>query len=236
MKNLNAIYHDLKCIWMASDVVEYKLCDKNFECENCSFDKVIRNNSFDNDSLGKPLFTVTEIILKNLKEICFDEKIAYLRNGLIIKKIFGNTFYLGINPLFHSFLDCVSSLKECDAGKYVLKEQPVIQFFGDWGDIAITSPMQFLMYDRMINHAYEINKSKWIAVIGAVQPEIDTCSITRSDWESSLYHALNIIDGIKSNFPEVGNTMHDGGEKIKYLFQLIGKSKYKSILESILNH
>ena len=149
MKNQQVMYQDLKCIWMASNVVEYKLCDKNFDCETCSFDKVIRNYSFDNDSSEKPLSNVVEIILNKLKEISFDEKLIYLRNGLIIKRIFPNTFYLGINPLFHSFLDCVSSLKECEAGKYILKEQAVVQFNSDWGNITITAPMNFLMYDRV---------------------------------------------------------------------------------------
>ncbi len=111
-----------------------------------------------------------------------------------------------------------------------------MQFISDWGDVTLTAPMNFLMYDRMINHADELTKSKWIAIIGAVQPQIDTCAIAKSDWESALYHAFGIIDGIKSGLPEVGDTMHDGGERIKYLFQLIGKTKYKDILVSILNH
>ena len=39
----NTYYESMKCIWMASQVVEYKLCDNNFDCENCPFDKVMRN-------------------------------------------------------------------------------------------------------------------------------------------------------------------------------------------------
>lgn len=37
----NNIYENIKCIWMASDVVSYKLCDKEFDCENCQFNKVM---------------------------------------------------------------------------------------------------------------------------------------------------------------------------------------------------
>ncbi len=236
MKNEFAMYQDLKCIWMASSVVEYKLCDKNFDCENCSFDKVIRNYSFSNNFPEKPLYNAAEIVLTKLKEINYDNKLIYLHNSIIIKRIFANTFYLGISPILNSFLDRVSSLKECDTGKYILKDQPIIQFISDWGDITITAPMNFLMYDRMINRSDELSKSRWIAIIGAVQPQIDNCTIAKSDWERSLYNTFDIIDGIKSGFPEVGSTMHDGGEKIKYLYQLIGKSKYKNLLESIIYH
>jgi glycine cleavage system H lipoate-binding protein len=32
----------LKCIWMSAGIVNYKLCDHNFECETCEFDKVMQ--------------------------------------------------------------------------------------------------------------------------------------------------------------------------------------------------
>ncbi len=32
----------LKCIWMECGYVEYKLCDRNYDCENCPFDKAIK--------------------------------------------------------------------------------------------------------------------------------------------------------------------------------------------------
>jgi len=31
-----------KCIWMECGYVEYKLCDRDFDCENCPFDKAIK--------------------------------------------------------------------------------------------------------------------------------------------------------------------------------------------------
>ena len=43
--NLSGSSNDLKCIWMTSQQVAYKLCDKEFDCENCEFDKIFRNRS-----------------------------------------------------------------------------------------------------------------------------------------------------------------------------------------------
>ncbi len=31
------INNDLRCVWMSAGVVNYKLCDMNFDCENCEF-------------------------------------------------------------------------------------------------------------------------------------------------------------------------------------------------------
>ena len=41
--HISTNYEKLKCIWMASQVLDYKLCDNKFDCENCQFDKVMRN-------------------------------------------------------------------------------------------------------------------------------------------------------------------------------------------------
>src|SRR4030067_3521666 len=31
------------CIWMEAGIIDYKLCDKNFDCENCPFDTIIKS-------------------------------------------------------------------------------------------------------------------------------------------------------------------------------------------------
>jgi len=234
MKNQFNMYHDLKCIWMASNIVDYKLCDKDFDCENCTFDKVIRNSSFEDDSDGKATGNILDNALEKLQEINYDEKIIYLKNCLMMKRIFANTFYLGLNPILQPFLDSISSLQECDLGKYILKGQPVFQFTGEWGTVTLSSPMNFLMYDHMTTPHEDLSKSKWIAIIGAIQPEIETCTIGKSNWNEILYKTFEIIDDMKTNLPSVGNTMLDGGNKLKYLYQIVGKTKYKSILESII--
>ena len=33
-----------KCLWVSSGVVSYKLCDLEYNCENCPFDRVIRGD------------------------------------------------------------------------------------------------------------------------------------------------------------------------------------------------
>lgn len=35
--------NDAKCVWMSAGVVSYKLCDLEFECEKCAYDKIIRS-------------------------------------------------------------------------------------------------------------------------------------------------------------------------------------------------
>lgn len=32
-----------KCVWMTTGVISYKLCEKNYQCETCPFDRAIKN-------------------------------------------------------------------------------------------------------------------------------------------------------------------------------------------------
>jgi hypothetical protein len=34
-----------KCVWMTSGLITYKLCAYDYHCEECLFDKVIRNDT-----------------------------------------------------------------------------------------------------------------------------------------------------------------------------------------------
>lgn len=47
----------VKCWWMLGGVVAYKLCDRNYECEGCSFDQAIANrqSGFSGAATGRRL-------------------------------------------------------------------------------------------------------------------------------------------------------------------------------------
>ena len=99
---------DLHCIWMASNHVAYKLCDKEFDCENCDFDKAIRNLSVQNNFNGNEESKHKDILIDTISKIeneFYDEKLIYLNNQLIIKKLFGPTYYLRLNPLLSPLFD-----------------------------------------------------------------------------------------------------------------------------------
>jgi len=226
-------YEMLKCIWMASQIVEYKLCDKQFDCENCPFDKVIRNFSNDKGTQIVETINVTKTIAHKLHTIKYNTKIIYLKNNLIAKEIFQNTYYLGINPILITFLDSVSSIMAYERGKNIYAGQEVIQLFGSWGTVSLSSPMNFSIYDKVNDTLDEQIPSHWFAIIGATQQDIARVKVFEEGWNKIHEKAVGIIEGIKSYYPKVGETMHDGGKQIKSLHQLVGNKRYINILKSL---
>lgn len=231
--NQRNTYETLKCIWMASQVVEYKLCDKKFDCENCPFDEVFRNFS---DEKVAPLnegTNVAKIISNKLRSIEYDTKLIYLKNNLIAKKIFHNTFYLGINPILISFLDTVNTVMAYEQGKTILHGEDIIRIFGAWGTVSLSAPMDLSVYDKVCDPTTDAMNNKWFAIIGTSQQDISNGILCEDKWDEMHQKALSIIEGVKSYYPKVGDTMHDGGSQIKFLHQLVGKKRYIDILNSL---
>lgn len=229
----NSNYHSLKCIWMASQVVEYKLCDNGFDCEQCEFDKVMTNLLSKKQNEVNDISTITNVITQNLRSIKFDDQIIYLKNNLIIKEICPNTFYLGINPIFISFLDNIELITITECKKNIVSGQEIIRISGEWGSVSIPAPMDLVLHDIPGDPTKDIFNSRWLALIGASDLEIVKGRLYQSDWEKLHSNAISIIEEIKSHIPHVGDTMMDGGTQIKSLHQLIGKSKYLKILNSL---
>jgi hypothetical protein len=228
--HISSNYEKLKCIWMASQVLDYKLCDNQFDCENCPFDKVMRNLLNEKETQNTD---IVNTISNKLQSIKYDHKIIYLKNNLIAKKICNDTFYLGINPILISFLDTVSFLSVYESKKNILTDQQVINILGEWGSISLSAPMNFMIYDLLDFPIDTLLTFQWVAIIGAVDQEISKGKVLQEEWNTMHQKALATIEEIKSHIPQVGSTMMDGGTQIKFLHQLVGKKRYINILNSM---
>lgn len=226
-------YEMLKCIWMASQVIEYKLCDNKFDCENCMFDKVMRNLINKQEAPFKEVGCIVDVVSDKLKNIKYDDKIIYLKNNLVAKEICSNTFYLGINPILNCFFDTVNSISINDTIKNISTGQQIIQISGIWGTVSISSPVKILIHDKVSNTNDNPLMNQWHAIVGIENRELLRGRLSREEWDSIHLRALSIVEEIKSEVPKVGDTMMDGGNQIKFLHQLVGTKKYIIILNTL---
>lgn len=226
-------YENLKCIWMASQVIEYKLCDNKFDCENCMFDKVMKNLMSKQEAPLKEIGSIVDVVSDKLKNIKYDDKIIYLKNNLVAKEICSNTFYLGINPILHSFFDTVSSITINDTMKSISAGQQIIQISGVWGTVSLSAPAKILIHDKVSNTNDNPLMNQWHAIIGIENRELLKGRLSREEWDNMHLRALSIVEEIKSEVPKVGDTMMDGGSQIKFLHQLVGIKKYIIILNTL---
>lgn len=233
MKDENGIgndYEKMKCIWMSSNVVDYKLCDNHFNCESCLFDKVMRN-LLDGKTI-QPKGAV-DLISGKLQRLKFDDKMICLKNNFIAKTICRDTFYLGLNPVLTSFLDDSSSLEMHEPGKKITAGEQLLRIYGTWGNIALTSPADFLIYEKVGDPEESPWKSRWIAIIGGDHNKVLCGGLSKTEWEEMHRNAVDAIGKVKTQKHGIGETMFDGGNRVESLHQMLGNKKYYSILKTV---
>jgi hypothetical protein len=232
----NPSLNDLKCIWMTSGLVAYKLCNFEFDCENCEFDKAFRKNSnasaVRNTAADQGTNPSVDVSINRIKDERFDEKLIYLNNQLVVKKLFGNIYYLGVNPVIVHLFDNLNSINVTKATD-IKKGETILFFEGDWGKKEIISPINFQLIERFIPLSAGFKLNKWFGIVIANETIDSQYNFDRWNEEKN-----KCLDGLKEVFaqkPEVGKTSADGGEMIKGIDQYLGKEAYLRLINGIFS-
>jgi hypothetical protein len=233
-------FNDLKCIWMCSNIIDYKLCDKNFDCENCIFDKVIRNLSAElrlEEQLNKKEISLT-LLDKLVDSIAVEnsmEKVVFLKHQFRAKHLFAETYYLGLNPVLSKLLDSVDSIKNFENKTNYSKGDLLFHIAGPWGEIPMFVPMDFTLVDKINFSAKEISGNNWFALISVKEEDIRDAALQVEELQKKQLEVIINLSKFKNAYQNVGTTMYDGGTKVSSIHQVIGSDNYLEILNDLLS-
>jgi glycine cleavage system H lipoate-binding protein len=98
-EKLNFMATENKCIWMDANVVSYKLCNNNYNCMTCNFDKGMAKKAQD-EQAGKVAVKFNKLptqewTKKFLALPAAQRKCRYMLNGAVSYKICPNAFQCG---------------------------------------------------------------------------------------------------------------------------------------------
>jgi len=227
----NSSLNDLRCIWMTSGLVAYKLCGLEFDCDNCEFDRVFRKNSkslpVKDSAESLKDRNPAEVLISKIKDEQFDEKLIYLKNQLVMKKLFGNAYYIGINPIALLMLDHVDSINISPANN-IIKGEIILSIEGGWGKKEFISPIDFLLIEKFNTPPSGFCLNKWFAIL--VSNETIESRYNFDQWNSERDRVLQFLKQSLNGNPEIGKTLIDGGEKIADIDRFLGAEQYMEIL------
>lgn len=234
-----SIYDSLQCLWMSSGMVTYRLCDKKFNCENCLFDKVMRNQKIELKELStyeKPQGIINDK-LEALEELTFSPNYIYLKNNLILKNLFGNTYYMGISPLASTILDCTTGFNYCKDGVPVQTNFPILQFHGEWGSLKVAAPLNFYCLGRLKQEINSENINDWFLLVEIYPSEIESSILTESEYIEEIHSTKEILSTVYGEFHQsVGVTMNDGGVFVQNLSHALDNRQYYKLLKALFSH
>ncbi len=235
MNPQNDSFDNLKCIWMAGNLVDYKLCDKNFDCDSCQFDKAMRNTSLklnQNERIGfSKIENTIQQLIDNIGKEELKRDYFYLDNHLLLKNLFSNTYYIGFTPLANYLLDNSYNIEYCNAEDKIAPGETIFKLNGEWGSIGISSPLNFTFLGKFLTADNQAGNEKWFGLLEADRNDVNNVAIHGESYLKDILNVTRELSKIKLYYDEVGTTMMDGGTYLNYLHQIIGKEKYLAILK-----
>ncbi|NPV11799.1 MAG: hypothetical protein HPY57_08425 [Ignavibacteria bacterium] len=222
-----------KCIWMECGYVEYKLCDRNFDCENCPFDKSIkaeRGNRFISDSI------------KNKRDI---SEIKITPNHLWFYKN-GNVFTFGLDNFAQKFFNSGCSIHLPLLNSRLFSGKTILWIIGSFGAIGFHSPVNGSVL--WINESIKDNPSLFFEAdpfsIELIKVESDDDKIEGKIYDFNDYKDLVYQDNLLARefllkrFTISGDgisTLPDGGDlKMDYL-KTLSNQDFIQLLKLLFN-
>jgi hypothetical protein len=173
-----------------------------------------------------------DVIIHKIEETNYDSKIIYLQNNLVVKNIYANIYYLGINPLIANLFENLTQVREYMRRVYFVNDNKILSIDGEWGSISLTSSINFLLLDKLNWSPEAILTNKWIALVAVNQNELTDVKLSHNQFQLQQVKILNMLNEYRDCCLCIKSDLNDKGEQIKYFYQLIGKDEYIKILNN----
>lgn len=235
------IIDELKCIWMSTNFVEEKLCNNNFDCDNCTFDREMRNSKHQRE-LCESIYHFTEMNLieeiiaklNKLKSFSFPPK-YFFSKCFVLKNFLGDTYCMGFNPMLDILLDNINESNLSRPSQVFKKGEDFINIKGDWGNVNISAPFDFRLESELLPISLKPKNGKWLGFIKSTNGSLELENTGREGFIKTIDSVCGNLRRHIKKYVTVGVTMYDGGEKLKYIYQIIGKENYIKILIQVLS-
>jgi glycine cleavage system H lipoate-binding protein len=151
--------NELRCVWMDAGVVEFKLCDRAFECESCEFDSLIRRQrEFDEqaafssppsrNAAGREARSAEELFVDSLRKRLAPlqgqrllEDRLYHRSHYWLRPETDETYQFGIDHIAANLIHPVLSIVLPNAPFAVRRHDPFCWIVLTGGPLPLRSPV-----------------------------------------------------------------------------------------------
>ncbi len=234
--------HEHKCVWMGTGLISYKLCTRNYQCETCMFDRVMRNdfsctpavvNTGRSERAFEDRAGLHEALFFN-REHCW----ARVENPALVR--------IGIDSILTNFVVkvCAVSLPRpgdrLEQGRvfaHVIQEKHVLELIAPVSGIVSSVNAQLVKSPELIvDDSWE---SGWLVAVQPDNLEHDLQNLLfgkkAKQWyeqcEQSVFETVGAM--LEAETAGLGPTLHDGGEQVASLADMLSSEQYYQVLESL---
>lgn len=251
----------LKCLWMLAGVVDYKLCDRQYECEECPFDRALRESfpSLMHRASAavavhlpdqQPMVTIKNQVVELMEVQGYElAGTLFYHPGHIWARIEdGGRVRIGLDDFGQKLVSRIYSVTLPAPGTRVIGGSAAWAIAHRAGETRLAAPVtgviqqlneKLTLLPSLINH--DPYGQGWAMVI---QPERLVENLERlyygqqaQAWYDQeiekLYQGLKIL--MESARPDIGVTLQDGGLQVEDLTRVISASQLRQIIDTFLS-
>ncbi|MDD8017828.1 MAG: hypothetical protein PHP42_05610 [Bacteroidota bacterium] len=147
------------CVWMDAGLVNYKLCDKNFECESCEFDKIMRtqHHPFSERAVMQSEPTVTRFVdqemtdkvedvivtqlIRPLQNISLPDDRMYFRNHTWLQRMDDGSYKIGVDSFIAELINPLVGVVVINTPSKIEKDSPYAWLIRDDETFTLYNPL-----------------------------------------------------------------------------------------------
>jgi glycine cleavage system H protein len=252
---------ELRCVWMDAGIAEFKLCDQEFCCETCAFNKNITQQNKDNtmqqtnqetqlsaDSRAMTADAIFNNILKkrldDLRAVNIPKDRVYSRGQFWIQQNEEGNYRIGINHILANFFQPILSIVASKAPTNIHRHDPFCWIILPGGAITLRSPIEATIV--RFNPALQqrpglLNAAPfddgWIMEITAKSKGLTSFTSSTDSQRLTKRTLHNVEHVFKQTFqhlqPSAGTTLFDGGINMGSIESILGPSIYREVVNRI---
>lgn len=233
----------MKCVWMTSGIISYKLCSLDFMCEDCVFDRVMHNAAGSNDMDG-PL--TPDVLTSGPSSNRLDGSLFYHKNHCWVKVVNPYEVVIGINGILAKLMYGIKTVVLPRVGDPVIKNQVFAHIMLEKHIFPLIMPVngEITAINATLEKQPELLRTEfrekgWLVTIKAYNLEKELRNLSFGSKAMEWYRAKdrNINEAIHAayniNRENIGATMHDGGELVLNASQILTSEQFGTVLDEL---
>lgn len=251
----NMLPHDaLRCLWMDAGLVDFKLCDRSFQCDDCPFEARVRREAAQtgenderrtqvspaNESFREYFEKQVDKLLDPFNNLDLPDDRMYSTNHTWFKRS-GGEFTVGIDHCAIRLLGPISTVVLPQTPLKARATSPCVWFVQQDGAIALHTPLAgaiTAINDKAKEDPSLVTHSPYTTGwILKLQPEDYPADVLLSARDVRTYfyrqstalrkEIIHEFAGLSSN---VGSTMADGGTHLLSVQDMLGGRTYLNLI------
>ncbi len=250
------------CVWMDAGLVNYKLCDRRYECDSCPFDGVMKEQhhtfavraamhsehlfsdhqetEIPDDADQDPL----ERIMAPFRSVVFPEERIYFSDHTWMKSMKGGMILIGIDQFLAMMIRPISSVASVHTPSHIGRNEPFAWLMRDSGTFAVRTNERgtaTVFNTRLTEQPSLVTRDPygegWLMQINCAEVKDDNLNFfTARDSYKLLCEEVGMLARtVKNKMHTSGKTMYDGGTRIETIEKIIGEKEYNKMLSRLMS-